>query len=133
VSLAPVHRDRESAEFFDGAARGRLLVRRCVNGHYVGSSLRAGGLSLLCPACGTTELAWVEASGRATLVSWVVGYDRDGSPTGVAGIVELEEGVWMNALLQVEPDAELSIGQRLAVGFVPSGEGGETIPVFGPA
>jgi hypothetical protein len=49
------------------------------------------------------------------------------------GLVELEEGAWMYALLQVEPDAELSTGQHLVVGFVSSGEGGETIPVFGPA
>jgi uncharacterized OB-fold protein len=132
-ALAPVRRDDESAAFFDGAAAGRLLVRRCRSGHYLGPSVRMGGLSLICPVCGTGELDWAEASGRAKLVSWTVGYERDGSPTGVAGIVELEEGAWLYALLQVAPDAELSVGQPLVAGFVSSGEGGETIPVFGPA
>ena len=129
----PVHRDDASAAFFDAAAAGRLLVRRCANGHYLGTSLRLAALPVQCPTCRSTEIAWVEASGDARLVSWTVAHARDGSPTGVTGIVELAEGPWMYALLDVAPDAELAVGQPLAVGFVSSGEGGESIPVFRPA
>jgi uncharacterized OB-fold protein len=132
MPLMPVQRDDFSAAFFDATVAGRLLVRRCTNGHYLGGSLRAGGLALQCPTCQTTELAWVQASGDAALVSWTVVHPRDDSPPTVAGIVELREGPWMYGLLDVPPTAELRAGQPLAIGFVSSGAGGELIPAFKP-
>jgi uncharacterized OB-fold protein len=132
MPLMPVRREDFSAAFFDATRAGRLLVRRCTNGHYLGGSLRAGGLALQCPTCQTSELAWVQASGDAALVSWTVVHARDGSPPTVAGIVELQEGPWMYALLDVALTAELHPGQPLAVGFVSSGDGGELMPAFKP-
>lgn len=76
----------------DALAAGRLIFQRC----------RACGNAWLpprdaCPACLAPEPAWEDASGRGTLVSWVV-YHRayhpafsDRLPYNVA-VVELEEG-----------------------------------------
>jgi uncharacterized protein len=133
MPLLPVQRDDDSAAFFAAAAAGKLLVRRCATGHYLGPGLRFAGSALLCPTCQTTEIAWVEASGNASLVSWTVVHERDGSAAGAAGIVELEEGPWLYALLDAAPGSELRAGLPLVVGFVSSGDGGEWIPAFRPA
>lgn len=132
MPLTPVHRDDDSAEFFTAAAAGCLLVRRCVNGHYLGFGHRLAPASLICPTCQTNDIAWVQAAGSATLVSWTVVHARDGSVTSVAGIVELAEGAWLYALLDVADSAELQVGRDLAVSFVPSGGDGEMIPAFKP-
>ncbi|MFM7536814.1 MAG: Zn-ribbon domain-containing OB-fold protein [Acidimicrobiales bacterium] len=127
-----VRRDDASGPFFDSAADGRLLVRRC-------------------PACGRwyppqqvacadgTTAEWVDAAGTATLVTW--GIDAappldpqlgaaDGS--AVLALVELIEGPWMYAAIVGADPATLHEGAPLTVRFVRPGEG-ETIPVFAPA
>ena len=50
---------------------------------------------------------------------------------GGVGLVELEEGPWLHAQLDVDPDA-VAVGQALSVRFEQP-EGGEAIPVFEPA
>jgi uncharacterized protein len=90
------------------------------------------GPALYCQVCGSPDLRWQPVAGTATLVSWVVPHARTGEPTGVAGIVELTEGVWMKALLDVDPDANLELGEPLTVKFVQT-PGGEAIPAFYPA
>jgi uncharacterized OB-fold protein len=134
VLLPAVQRDDFSAPFFDAAAQGILLVRRCENGHFLApSSGSSHGNSLRCHECQSGRVDWHPASGMATLVSWIVLHPRDGGgETRRAGLVELEEGPWMYALLDVPSDLELRVGLALRVGFVPT-DGGETIPSFGPA
>ena len=136
MAVAPVFRDDASAAFFDGTARGELLIRHCVpNGHALAPD------QTQCPRCGSTELEWVGASGRAQLVSWAVVHTRPANPgdaeqTDVLGLVELEEGPWMHAALipgdSADRQRNLRIGQDLIVDFVESGEG-ETLPAFRPA
>lgn len=131
MPLTPVQRDDFSAPFFDAAAQGTLLVRLCANGHYLAPSLGSShGNSVRCHDCHSADVEWHPASGSGTLVSWIVLHPRDGNgETRRPGLVELDEGPWMYALLDVPPDEELRVGQPLQVGFV-STDGGETIPVF---
>jgi uncharacterized OB-fold protein len=129
--IPAVQRDDESAEFFDGTAKGLLLARRCGNGHYMPYPQGNGRSSARCHTCLSENVDWVPVSGRAILVSWIVVHSRDGSSRSVAGIVELAEGPWMNALIDGTTGTELRAGLPLAAGFVPS-DGGESIPIFTP-
>jgi uncharacterized OB-fold protein len=121
VTVPDAVRDMESAPFFDGTARGELMIKRCdACGHH----LRP--VALACTVCHGADLSWAVASGEGTIVSWVVVHGRDGAT--VAGVVELREGPWMDArLVDVDP-AALAVGHPLAVRFVDAGE--EKVPVF---
>ena len=113
-------RDDDSAEFFDGTARGDLLIKRCET---CGHRLRPD--SIACSKCHGTALSWTESSGRGSLVSWIVVHGND---QRVVGLVELEEGPWLYGRL-VDVDATtLSVGQAFEVDF--EAAGAEWIPVF---
>lgn len=128
-----VVRDEASAAFYDAAAAGTLLIRRC----------RTCG-TLHPPQqrrCSDSEdLEWVEASGTAAVVSWAVDHVPPPDPvfaagdgfTSIFGWVELDEGPWMQvAIVDADPET-LRAGTRLHVRFVRPGDG-EAIPVFAPA
>ena len=131
MTISAVQRDEDSAAFFDGTAEGVLKTRQCENGHFMPPTQGYGGPAVRCHTCHTENISWVPVSGDASLVSWVVVHARDGSSQTVAGIVELAEGPWMQALIDVDTDAGLKAGSALAVGFVPT-DGGEVIPAFKP-
>ncbi|MGP4021573.1 Zn-ribbon domain-containing OB-fold protein [Saccharopolyspora sp. 5N708] len=120
--MVSVARNAESAAFFDGTARGELLVRRCPR-----CSLVIAPNVPQCPDCAATGLVWQPARGTATLVTWTVVPDPDGAPV-VAGIVELTEGPWLHARILVAPE-ELTEGLALSVDFQRDGDG-EAVPVF---
>ena len=135
---AGIVRDEASAPFFDAAAEGRLLIRRCAAcGHWIAPYQRMGTTLDRCPACTSDRVEWAEASGRGTLVTWTVVHqagrrdpDAEHDPHPV-GVVELEEGPWLTARLDAD-GTDLSAGMDLHVTFVRPG-GGEPVPVFGPA
>ena len=94
MDIGIISQDERSAAFFDAAALGTLLIKRCrACGTWLGPE--AGG----CPDCGATGddgPGWVPASGRGTLISWAVVYPRPASagealPT-VLALVEVDEG-----------------------------------------
>jgi uncharacterized OB-fold protein len=122
VTVVEVVRDEESAEFFDGTARGELMVKRCdACGHW----LRPDAIA--CSRCRGSALSWAVASGRGTLVTWTVPHGAEREPP-VAGLVELEEGPWLHGrLVDVDP-AELTVGDAFAVAFEDAGD--ERVPVF---
>lgn len=128
-----IARDDASAAFFDGAARGELLVPHCdVCGRWFAPHHDT------CPDGHPTTRR--VASGRAVLVSWAVDVappldaalaTPDGAAT-VCGLVELAEAPWTwMAVVGVEP-AALRAGMALTVGFVQPGDG-EWVPVATPA
>lgn len=120
----PVNRDEATATFFDSAARGELLLQRCPDGH------RSSPQSRRCEVCRSPALEPVPASGSASLVSWAVVHDRDGTQS-IAAIVELEEGPWWwTMIVDVDP-ADLFEGQPMRVTFERP-EASETVPVFRP-
>ena len=123
-------RDHESAEFFDGTARGELMIKRCVDCDH-----DSRPTALACPACWGSRFNWVSASGNAILVSWVVTHVRSSSTGESAvsepiGIVELDEGPWLHARLTELDPTRAAVGMPLEVIFLQAGE--EKIPAFRP-
>ncbi|MGV9868803.1 Zn-ribbon domain-containing OB-fold protein [Rhodococcus koreensis] len=109
--------------YWDGTARGELLIQRCVTtGRFFTYPRRFS------PYVVNGDVEWVKASGRATLYSYVInhlpgpGY-ADEVPY-VIGIVELEEGPRVLAnILGVPPEpSALSIGMPLRAVFEPRGD-----------
>jgi uncharacterized protein len=130
VTVGPVDRDSATGEFFDGAAAGQFMLRRCAAGHF------SEPPSVACTTCGSTDLSWAAAAGGATLVSWAVVWERPSGDTEpnrtVLVIGELDEGPWWSQLVGADP-ASLAVGQRLRVEFRRAAAGHEAVPVFTPA
>jgi len=113
----------ETQAFWDAAAEGKLLLKKC----------RACGEPhwyprALCPFCfGETE--WVEAAGTGEIYSYSA-MRRAPVPYAIA-YVTLEEGVtMMTNIVDCDLDS-LKIGQKVRVVFKPS-EGGPPVPMFAP-
>ncbi|MFZ3498395.1 Zn-ribbon domain-containing OB-fold protein [Streptomyces sp. 5.8] len=114
--------------YWDAAAEGRLLLRRCGEcgkaHHYPRE---------FCPACwaGEDRVTWETASGRATLYTWSVVHRNDLPPFGervpyVAAVVDLAEGPrMMTEVVGAEgaEGAELRVGMDLVVSFREAAEG----------
>jgi len=115
----------ETAPFFEAAAAGRLLIRRCTacgeRHHYPRAS---------CPFCGSDRTEWTEASGLGTVYSYSV-MRRVPAPYAIA-YVTLDEGVtMMTNIVDCDLDA-IRIGQRVRVVFKGT-DGGPPVPMFTPA
>ncbi|MEN2419946.1 Zn-ribbon domain-containing OB-fold protein [Streptomyces rimosus] len=132
--------DAFSRAYWEAAAEGRLLLRRC----------RADGCGAahhypreFCPRCWSEDVTWEEASGRATLYTWSVVHRNDLPPFGervpyVAAVVDLAEGPRMMTEIVGCPEAGLRIGMELRVRFrtyggTDAGAREPAVPVFGPA
>jgi uncharacterized protein len=128
--VGPVDRDDATALFFDAAATGTLLIRRCPDGH-MSEPLVDG-----CTSCGRTDLAWVPACGDATVVSWSVVHGRSldtgcSGPITVLVLAELSEGPWWwSQIIDVPDPTRLAIGMPLHVDFFRHGDQSEVVPVF---
>jgi uncharacterized OB-fold protein len=134
MKFMAVERNDASAQFFDAAERGALVVRQCTECGHISAPRRT-----TCRACGANSASWVETSGAATLVSWArhpgkADDNADDTAAGgwLFGMVELAKGPWMETTLVGLRSAELSVGLPVTVRFV-RGEKGESYPVFGPA
>lgn len=122
----------ETQPFWDGTAAGELRIQRCLSctRHYFYPRPS-------CPNCGSAEVEWVRASGRATLYSYVInhrpapGFEEDG-PYAIA-VVLLEEGVrMMTNIVGVEITPEnLPLDMELKVVFEKRGD--MSVPLFEPA
>jgi uncharacterized protein len=122
----------ETQPFWDGCARGELMLQRC----------RACGKPYfyprpICPSCGSTDVEWFTASGQATLYSYVInhrparGFEADG-PYAIA-VVELAEGPRMMTNIVGIPNTpeDLVLDMALQVTFEQRGE--ISLPLFTPA
>ncbi len=119
MDIGVLRRDGRTAPFFDGAADGRLVVRRCEACDRWFAPDETG-----CPGCGSGELGWAEASGEATLVTWTVVHPRDpGEPPAYLALVELAEGPWLHTRLDGVDPASLREGLPLRAAFVHPDEG----------
>jgi uncharacterized OB-fold protein len=131
MSVGPVLRDEQTAEFFDGAAAGQFLLRCCPEGHF------SEPAAAQCTTCGSTSLAWAPAAGGASLVSWAVtwGRARDGQPPRrtLLVIAEFDEGPWWWTQLEDADPEALTVGLRLTVAFRRADGEHEVVPVFVPA
>ena len=114
----------ENRPYFDAAAQGRLLVKRCAACGQLHFYPRA-----ICPHCFSERTEWQEAAGTGTIYSYSV--MRHGVPYAIA-YVTLDEGITMLAnIVDCDLDA-LRIGQKVRVVFKPA-EGGTRVPMFAPA
>jgi len=131
VDIGILRRDGRTDPFFDGAASGRLVIRRCPScGHW--SAPDQG----TCAECGEEGLEWAGASGAATLVSWTIVHGRpagDGTvpPPAILGLVELAEGPWLHARLDGVTPADLHENLPLQARFEHPDEG-EPFLLFHP-
>jgi uncharacterized OB-fold protein len=127
MMMVPAVRDHRSIPFFEGAANGNLMIKRCSCSSYLGPE------RIDC-SCETPDLEWVEATGTATLVSWIISHawpvpEDEKAATMTVGLVELTEGPWMYAALLDIPREDLHQGLSLVVDFIHPSDG-ETIPAF---
>ncbi len=115
----------ETKVFWDAAAEGRLLIKRCQAcgaPHYYPRSL--------CPFCFSDRTVWEDSAGEGVIYTFSI---LRRSPTGpfAIGYVTLDEGPSMLTNF-VDCDLDrLTIGQRVKVSFQPT-EGGPPVPVFRP-
>lgn len=123
--------DTFTRPYWDAAAQGRLLIRRCAacgRAHHYPREF--------CPHCWGEDVAWEQASGRATLYTWSVVHRNDLPPFGgrtpyVAAVVDLAEGPRMMTEVVECEEAGLRVGMALEAHFRRAG--GVTVPVFRPA
>ncbi|GKQ36631.1 Zn-ribbon domain-containing OB-fold protein [Streptomyces sp. A012304] len=114
--------DAFTRAYWDAAAEGRLLIRRC------GACARAHHYPReFCPYCWSEDVTWEAASGRATLYTWSVVHRNDLPPFAertpyVAAVVDLEEGPRMAS--EVVGEVAPVAGMELVVDFR------EGVPVF---
>ncbi|UGY92012.1 Zn-ribbon domain-containing OB-fold protein [Streptomyces gobiensis] len=120
-----------SRTYWDAAACGRLLIRRCLSctaaHHYPRE---------FCPRCWSEDVSWETASGRATLYTWSVVHRNDLPPFGgrvpyVAAVVDLAEGPRMMTEVSGCAEGGLRVGMPLRVAFCAAGE--LAVPIFRPA
>lgn len=127
--------DAFTRPYWDAAAEGQLLIRRCGGcgkaHHYPRE---------FCPHCWSEDVTWERASGAATLYTWSVVHRNDLPPFGsrvpyVAAVVDLAEGPRMMTEIVDCGEGELRIGMALEVAFRGERRGeraveGVTVPVF---
>lgn len=126
-SVAPLLRDDRSAEFFDAAAEGTLLLQYSPSsGHWSAPTATA------CETTDARDLEWRAASGRGELASWTViprrAVDEVVPPPTVIGIIELEEGPWLTVQLVDGAEHAVRSGAGVTIDFVRPDES-ESIPV----
>jgi uncharacterized OB-fold protein len=115
----------ETKPFWDAAAQGRFLIKRCEacgKAHWYPRTY--------CPFCDSEKTVWEESPGEGVVYTYSVLRRSPGGPYAI-GYVTLDEGpAVLTNFVDVTPDG-LSIGMRVKVRFQPT-EGGPPAPVFAP-
>jgi hypothetical protein len=114
----------ETKPFWDAAAQGRFLIKRCKacgKAHWYPRTY--------CPFDGG-ETVWEESPGEGVIYTYSVMHRSPSGPYAI-GYVTLDEGpAVLTNFVDVAPDG-LQIGMRVKVKFQPT-EGGPPVPVFAP-
>jgi uncharacterized OB-fold protein len=122
----------ETQHFWDGTRANRLLLQRCDDCTKVYFPPRP-----FCPACGCRKVSVVEASGQATLYSYVINHRPAApgfTPPYAIAVVELAEGPRMmsNILECPQTPEALELDMKLEVVFEQLDDA-ITLPQFRPA
>ncbi len=112
----------ETQGFWDAAAQGRFLVRKCSTcgkAHWYPRNI--------CPFCSSSDTKWVEASGRGTIYSFSV-MRRAPEPYAIAYVTLAEGPTMLTNLVDCDFDS-LAIGQEVRLKFSPT-DRGPPVPTF---
>lgn len=105
--------DKFGDQFWQGLKQGPPSIQKCnrcgKNQWYPRS---------LCVNCGSRELEWIRSTGKGTLYSYTIIRRTSTERTllhapYVIGLVQLDEGVRLFAIIDVIVEADLKIGMRL--------------------
>jgi uncharacterized OB-fold protein len=121
--------DDDDRFFWDGVARGELLIQRCS-----GCGVLRHPPVPMCPHCLSTEWDTAPSAGRGTVHSWVLSHhptEPDASPRIVA-LIALEEGVRMVSNLTGVAPSDVVNDMPVSLVFE-TFEGNVTLPQFEPA
>ncbi len=123
----------ETQPYWDGAREGRLMIMHCN-----GCGQDYFYPRPYCPKCFSADTTWKQASGRATLHTYLINHRPapgfEAEAPYVIAVVQLEEGPrMMSNLVDVVPDpATLQIDMPLEVVFDKVNDD-VTLPKFRPA
>jgi len=128
----PIVADIETKPFWEGCARGELLLQRCLDCGAVRHPP-----SPICRSCLSSHQEWVPASGNAAVYTFVVVHHAfhaafEEEVPYVVAIVELEEGPHMLSNVVDVPPEGVEIGMPLRVCFDRVSDE-VTLPKFRPA
>lgn len=121
----------ETKHFWEGAAKGELLLQRCNDCSKAYFPPRP-----FCPKCGSRSVSVFQASGKGVLWSYVINHrprpDMGKEPHSIA-VVKLEEGVNMltNIVGCPQTPEALVLDMPVKVTWEPAGE--TQLPLFTPA
>lgn len=117
----------ETQPFWDAAARGKLLIKRCADTGQCFHYPRARS-----PFTLSANTEWVEAAGTGTIYSLSTMRRGPDAPYTLA-YVTLDEGPAVLTNIDTHDHDALAIGQRVRVVFKPTVEGAPPVPFFAPA
>ena len=110
--------DRDSTPWWAGLAEHELRLQRCHDCGTFGWPPRA-----VCNRCGSLDWAWVAASGRATVASWIVNHHAFSDAFAVPYVVVLarldeQDDILVPGAYGGAPDGHgLFVGQSVIVAF----------------
>jgi hypothetical protein len=117
----------EVRPYFDAAAQGRLLVKRCSDCGQQHHYPRA-----MCPFCASDQTEWTEASGAGTIYSFAVAKLPSGGAHVLAYVTLDDCELTMLTNIVADAPADLRIGDAVNVIFRDVADG-IVIPMFSPA
>jgi uncharacterized OB-fold protein len=123
ITAPPVN--QETQPFWDAAAQGKLLYKKCAacgEPHFYPRNH--------CPFCFSDRTEWQEASGRGTVYTYSV-MRRASVPYCIAYVTLAEGPTMMTNIVDCDLD-KVQIGQPVRLVFKLS-DGGPPVPMFTPA
>ncbi|MER7084072.1 hypothetical protein SAMN02982929_02473 [Saccharopolyspora kobensis] len=107
--------------FRDGLAAGELRFQRCRK-----CSAAVFQPRVLCPVCGSDDLAWQRSSGRGVVYSTTAVRTREGAHN--VALVDLDEGFRMMSRIEGVAADQVVIGTRVRLAVVE--QDGQPVAVF---
>jgi uncharacterized protein len=107
----------DGERFWAAAKDGKLCLQRCLR-----CKTFRFPPGYLCRKCGSTDVEWINASGRGTIYSFSIIHrgptpEFAGIVPYILALVELEEGPRMMTHVIAESEGEIAIGDRVEVDF----------------
>jgi hypothetical protein len=113
---------QETQAYWDAAAKGKLLVRKCTSCGQLHHYPRT-----ICPFCFSDKTEWRAVAGTGTIYSFSV-MRRAEVPYAIAYVALAEGPTMMSNVVDCDLDA-IRIGQRVRLVFKPA-ENGQPVPMF---